>query len=60
MGLVWPPFPASRSFDIFIVPHLFPNRAHQPLHRCLFPGAAAYSTFQSVTNPHEFELDGVR
>lgn len=26
----------------------------------MFPGAAAYSTFQSVTNPHEFELDGVR
>lgn len=32
----------------------------QPLHRCLFPGAAPYSTFTRCTNPHEFDLDGVR
>eukprot|EP00246_Nothoceros_aenigmaticus_P018642 TRINITY_DN9842_c0_g1_i2.p1 TRINITY_DN9842_c0_g1~~TRINITY_DN9842_c0_g1_i2.p1 ORF type:complete len:444 (+),score=70.47 TRINITY_DN9842_c0_g1_i2:176-1507(+) len=32
----------------------------QPLHRCLFPGAAVYSTFHSATNPHQFELDGVQ
>ncbi|BFI30950.1 DNA polymerase delta subunit 2 [Marchantia polymorpha subsp. ruderalis] len=31
----------------------------QPLHKCLFPGATAYSTFVSATNPHQFELDGV-
>ncbi|CAM6128086.1 unnamed protein product [Calypogeia fissa] len=31
----------------------------QPLHKCLFPGAAAYSTFVGATNPHQFELDGV-
>jgi DNA polymerase delta subunit 2 len=31
----------------------------QPLHRCLFPGAAAYSTLHRATNPHEFEIDGV-
>ena len=31
----------------------------QPLHRCMFPGAAAYSTLHRATNPHEFELDGV-
>ncbi|KAK9829526.1 hypothetical protein WJX72_006332 [[Myrmecia] bisecta] len=31
----------------------------QPLHRCLFPGAAAFPTFQRATNPHEFTLDGV-
>lgn len=29
----------------------------QPLHRCLFPGASVYNTFQSCTNPHQFELD---
>ncbi|XP_077246950.1 DNA polymerase delta small subunit [Tasmannia lanceolata] len=32
----------------------------QPLHRCLFPGAAVYNTFVSCTNPHLFELDDVR
>lgn len=32
----------------------------QPLHRCLFPGSAAYNTFRSCTNPHYFELDNVR
>ncbi|KAI3471531.1 hypothetical protein Pfo_028181 [Paulownia fortunei] len=32
----------------------------QPLHRCLFPGSAAYNTFRSCTNPHSFELDNVR
>ncbi|EFJ09735.1 hypothetical protein SELMODRAFT_129338, partial [Selaginella moellendorffii] len=31
----------------------------QPLHKCLFPGASAYSTFLSATNPHRFELDGI-
>lgn len=30
----------------------------QPLHRCLFPGAASFATFTSVTNPHEFAVDG--
>ncbi|XP_055800723.1 DNA polymerase delta small subunit isoform X1 [Solanum dulcamara] len=32
----------------------------QPLHRCLFPGSSAYSTFRSCTNPHCFELDNIR
>jgi len=32
----------------------------QPLHRCMFPQAAAYSTFQSVTNPYEAIIGGVR
>ena len=31
----------------------------QPLHRCLLPGAAAYSTLHRSTNPHDFEIDGV-
>ncbi|XP_024459203.1 DNA polymerase delta small subunit isoform X2 [Populus trichocarpa] len=32
----------------------------QPLNRCLFPGSRAYNTFNLCTNPHCFELDGVR
>ncbi|RRT61619.1 hypothetical protein B296_00013994 [Ensete ventricosum] len=32
----------------------------QPLIRCLFPGASAYNTFISCTNPHQFELDDIR
>lgn len=32
----------------------------QPLHRCLFPGASVYSSFHASTNPHQFELDGIR
>ncbi|GAB4843779.1 DNA polymerase delta subunit 2 [Ancistrocladus abbreviatus] len=32
----------------------------QPLHRCLFPGSAAYNTFRSCTNPHLFEVDNIR
>lgn len=31
----------------------------QPLHRCLFPGAAAYSSLLRATNPHDFDVDGV-
>lgn len=32
----------------------------QPLHQCLFPGAAPYSSFRRVTNPHQFDLGGIR
>lgn len=32
----------------------------QRLHSCLFPGASVYNTFHAATNPHCFELDGVR
>uniref|UniRef100_A0A3N7HQ65 DNA polymerase delta small subunit n=1 Tax=Populus trichocarpa TaxID=3694 RepID=A0A3N7HQ65_POPTR len=32
----------------------------QPLNRWLFPGSRAYNTFRSCTNPHCFELAGVR
>ncbi|KAF9680709.1 hypothetical protein SADUNF_Sadunf06G0149800 [Salix dunnii] len=32
----------------------------QPLNRCLFPGSRTFNTFNSCTNPHCFELDGVR
>ncbi|KAK9833520.1 hypothetical protein WJX81_000749 [Elliptochloris bilobata] len=31
----------------------------QALHACLLPNAAAYPTLHRVTNPHEFEVDGV-
>jgi DNA polymerase delta subunit 2 len=31
----------------------------QPLHRCLFPGAAAFPTFSRCTSPHAFEAGGV-
>lgn len=31
----------------------------QPLHHCLFPGAAPCSSFTCVTNPHRFNIDGV-
>lgn len=31
----------------------------QPLHRCMMPGASAFSTFNSTTNPHRFTVDGV-
>lgn len=31
----------------------------QPLHKCLFPGAAAFPSLQRATNPHAFEVDGV-
>ncbi|XP_038064247.1 DNA polymerase delta subunit 2-like [Patiria miniata] len=32
----------------------------QPLHRCMFPQASVYPTMQSVTNPYEASVDGVR
>ena len=32
----------------------------QPLHRCLFPGAAPYESFHRVTNPYRFSVDGVQ
>jgi DNA polymerase delta subunit 2 len=30
----------------------------QPLHACLFPGAAPYSSFRRTPNPHAFALAG--
>jgi hypothetical protein len=42
----------ERFFSLFI--------SFQPLNRCLFPGSRAYNTFNLCTNPHCFELDGVR
>ena len=31
----------------------------QPMHRCLFPGAAPYESLHRVTNPYRFTADGV-
>ncbi|KAK8726293.1 hypothetical protein OTU49_010194, partial [Cherax quadricarinatus] len=35
--------------------HVMPQ---QPLHRCMFPKAAVYTSMQSVTNPYECEIGG--
>ncbi|KAK7593036.1 hypothetical protein V9T40_007788 [Parthenolecanium corni] len=34
--------------------HTFPQ---QPLHKCLFPESAQYSTFRSVSNPHACKIE---
>ncbi|KXJ08373.1 DNA polymerase delta subunit 2 [Exaiptasia diaphana] len=36
------------------------NLPQQPLHPCMFPKAIAYPTMQSVTNPYEAVIGGVR
>ncbi|GMH20107.1 hypothetical protein Nepgr_021948 [Nepenthes gracilis] len=53
---------AGVSMDIMPGPNDPANFSlpQQPLHRCLFPGSAAYNTFNSCTNPHFFELDNIR
>lgn len=54
----------STCVPVDIMPGEFDPANHsipqQPLHRCMFPQAAAYSTFQSVTNPYEAIFGGVR
>ncbi|KAG8190536.1 hypothetical protein JTE90_004111 [Oedothorax gibbosus] len=37
--------------------HLLPQ---QPLHPCMFPKSAAFSTFHVVTNPYDSTIDGVK
>jgi DNA polymerase delta subunit 2 len=37
-----------------------PSIPQQPLHSCLMPRSVSNSTFQMVTNPHEFEIENVR
>lgn len=53
---------AGVSLDIMPGPNDPANFAlpQQPLNRCLFPGSSVYNTFRSCTNPHSFELDGIR
>ncbi|XP_074586461.1 DNA polymerase delta small subunit isoform X2 [Curcuma longa] len=52
---------AAMPVDIMPGPNDPANFAlpQQPLNRCLFPGASAYNTFLSCTNPHQFELDDI-
>lgn len=54
----------AASVPVDIMPGEFDPANHtmpqQPLHRCMFPQAAAYSTFQSVTNPYEAIIGGIR
>ena len=56
--------PLQACVPVEIMPGEFDPANHtmpqQPLHRCMFPQAAAYSTFQSVTNPYEAVIGGVR
>ncbi|XP_010672651.2 DNA polymerase delta small subunit isoform X1 [Beta vulgaris subsp. vulgaris] len=53
---------AGVSLDIMPGPNDPANFSlpQQPLNRCLFPGSSVYNTFRSCTNPHSFELDGIR
>nr|XP_022333018.1 DNA polymerase delta subunit 2-like [Crassostrea virginica] len=32
----------------------------QPLHKCMFPESSLYPTFRTVTNPYDFQAEGVR
>jgi len=52
---------AAMPVDVMAGPSDYSNVSlpQQPMHKCLFPGAARYSTFQGVTNPYEFDLQGV-
>ncbi|KAE8619026.1 hypothetical protein XENTR_v10009572 [Xenopus tropicalis] len=54
----------SGSVSVDVMPGAFDPTNYilpqQPLHRCMFPQSAVYSTLQLVTNPYEAEIDGVR
>ncbi|OCT90030.1 DNA polymerase delta subunit 2 isoform X1 [Xenopus laevis] len=54
----------SGSVSVDVMPGAFDPTNYilpqQPLHRCMFPQSALYSTLQLVTNPYEAEIDGVR
>jgi DNA polymerase II small subunit/DNA polymerase delta subunit B len=60
MDLVMTELAAALPVDIMPGPDDPANVSlpQQPLHQCLFPGAAPYSSFRRVTNPHAFELGG--
>ncbi|GFR50147.1 hypothetical protein Agub_g12308 [Astrephomene gubernaculifera] len=53
---------AAMSVDVMPGPEDPANVAlpQQPMHRCLFPAACTHGSFVRATNPHEFEVDGVR
>ena len=52
------------SVPVDVMPGQFDPSNHalpqQPMHHCMFPLAAAYPTVQSVTNPYEAQVGGVR
>lgn len=54
----------AASVDVDVMPgehdpanHLLPQ---QPLHYCMFPKSAKYSTLHSVTNPYDASICGIR
>lgn len=49
----------SNTFRFYCI-YILLGFCFQPLNRCLFPGSSTYNTFRSCTNPHSFELDGIR
>lgn len=52
----------SKSVNIDLMPGEFDPTNYmlpqQPFHQCMFPKSARYKSFQSVTNPYSFEIDG--
>jgi DNA polymerase delta subunit 2 len=52
------------SVDVDLMPGEFDPANYtlpqQPLHKCMFPQASRYPTFQTVTNPYDFIVEGVR
>lgn len=54
----------SRSVEVDVMPGLSDPAAsllpQQPMHPCLFPGASQRASLRCVTNPYQFELDGLR
>ena len=57
-------FPIQSSVAVDVMPGEYdPGHCclpQQPLHRCMFPQANIYPTMQSVTNPYEASVDGIR
>lgn len=53
---------ASIPVDVMPGPGDPSNQAlpQQPMHSCLMPSAARYSTLRQCTNPHDFEVAGVQ
>ncbi|XP_061191670.1 DNA polymerase delta subunit 2-like [Saccostrea echinata] len=54
----------ASSVDVDLMPGEFDPANYtlpqQPLHKCMFPQALRYPTFQTVTNPYDFTIEGVR
>lgn len=54
----------ARIMNVDVMPGEFDPSNHllaqQVMHKCMFPLASQFNTFTTVTNPYEFEADGVR